>query len=125
MKRRETLTNALLFGNAELVKEHEKQIKTLIETASQPLAHEEGQFLLPQLVEAYVQRNDPNVRLEFVFDPAVTPKQKQEALKEIGKMLPGPAVLKERPTIITPQENVHAEICANKEKSWHNSVSGP
>ena len=116
MKRRETLTNALLFGEAEMAQKHMKQIEELINTATQPVPAEEKELILPQLVEARVPRNDPNVRLEIVFDPSLTHEQKKNALEDLRNILPGPSEMCDRPIIKSPQAIVHKNFCANRDK---------
>ena len=116
VKRRETLTNALLLGEAEVEQEHIKQIEELINTATQPVPEEEKQLILPQLVEARVPRNDPNVRLEIVFDPSLTHEQKKNAFEDLKNILPGPSEMCDRPIIKSPQAIVHKNFCANKDK---------
>ena len=116
VKRRETLTNVLLLGEAEVAQEHMKQIEELINTATQPVPAEEKELILPQLVEARVPRNDPNVRLEIVFDSSLTYEQKKNALDDLRNILPGPSEMGDRPIIKSPILIVHKNVCANKDK---------
>ena len=113
MKRREILTNALLLGEEQVAKEHSNHMEDLIQTASKPaLDAGECEMLLPQLVEARVQRNQQNVLLEIVFEPSRTLEQKKEALRELASILPGQSELRDRPIITSSKDNIYAKFCA-------------
>ena len=116
VKRRETLTNALLLGEESMAKEHMNQIEELIKTATQPVPPDQTELILPQLVEARIPHQDPNVRLEIVFDPSLKQEDKKKALQELERLLPGPSEMCDRPIIKSKQATVHKDFCANKDK---------
>lgn len=116
VKRRETLTNAMLLGEKDIAREHANQIREIIEAAEKPVPPEEREVLLPQLVEARVPRSNADVRLELVFEKTFSVEQKVDALQEVGAILTGPVEMCDHPIIRSKQTNIHAEFCANKEK---------
>lgn len=88
----------------------------MIKIAKQPVSTVEKKLLLPQLVEARIQRGDPNVRLEIVFDPTLTQFQKKRALEELENIFSGPLEMHDRPILKASQATIHKNFCANKEK---------
>ena len=49
----------------------------------------EPQLFLPQLIEAHVLPTQNTVPLEFVFEPAITPEQRKNAIAQITGIFEG------------------------------------
>lgn len=128
IKRREIQMIALLFGKEADVKEHLINLQNIINIATQPVETETHQY--PLLIDSFVyskhiclncmsnHSNDPNVRLELIFDRSLTSGQINVFLREIMVIFPGDIDNQSTPMtpiIRSPKANVVEKFCASKE----------